>query len=327
MPNSSYDTPGPRSEAPRNSLHWEPSRPPRDGVVEAFRQVIRYARGMTSVVFSEPETAVHEYRKSIRRLRALVKLIRGHSRGQVARTLDRELRDAVRPTSGLRDSHVLLATLRGLPVEASGMRTEAYLTQTFESECTEGAEAGREAHILLEVTPRLDGLTPRLEESLPADLTADDLVDAWCQSYRRARRSARRARGGSGDAIHSWRKRVKELRYQLELVRERAGPELITRQKAFARLAQALGDVTDLLVLEEALRDRRRALAPRKIGKLRRRIRRERQRRFEAILADEATVFEERPRDLARAIRTALPLHVSCENPPPEGDPAASTGS
>jgi CHAD domain-containing protein len=64
------------------------------------------------------------------------------------------------------------------------------------------------------------------------------------------RRSLRRAVASRADVdFHEWRKRVKELRYQVELLAAGASVELKTREKALGKLAEELGKVTDALVL------------------------------------------------------------------------------
>ena len=55
------------------------------------------------------------------------------------------------------------------------------------------------------------------------------------------------------DAIHRARKRVKEVRYQLEWLVPISAPRIRKRQERFARLAQDLGEVTDGIVLEAAV--------------------------------------------------------------------------
>src|SRR5206468_870608 len=52
------------------------------------------------------------------------------------------------------------------------------------------------------------------------------------------------------------RKRVKELRYQLEMLASSGSPALKRREKALATLAEDLGETTDLILLEAALKER-----------------------------------------------------------------------
>ena len=52
--------------------------------------------------------------------------------------------------------------------------------------------------------------------------------------------------------MHTWRKRLKELRYGFELLRVKPTPAWVREQlRAHRELARALGEVTDLLILRE----------------------------------------------------------------------------
>jgi len=62
----------------------------------------------------------------------------------------------------------------------------------------------------------------------------------------------------SDEDLHEWRKRVKELRYQVELLASKGGGEIKRREKSLGRLAQDLGAVTDLIVLAREIGERER---------------------------------------------------------------------
>ena len=86
------------------------------------------------------------------------------------------------------------------------------------------------------------------------------------QSQRRLRKSWKRARGGSDpEALHEWRKRVKDQMAQLGLLRKVIPDDLKERRKDEKRVAELLGEHRDMLLLVRAVlpvrsrRGRRRA--------------------------------------------------------------------
>ena len=63
---------------------------------------------------SSPEEAVHEARKDVKKLRALLRLVRSSTSSRVRRRENEALRDVGRSLSGVRDADVMLATLADL---------------------------------------------------------------------------------------------------------------------------------------------------------------------------------------------------------------------
>ena len=82
---------------------------------------------------SSPDVAVHEARKDVKKLRALLRLVRSTTSGRVRRRENEALRDVGRSLSGVRDADVMLATLADLeesfpgdlPPESAGALRES----------------------------------------------------------------------------------------------------------------------------------------------------------------------------------------------------------
>ena len=87
--------------------------------------VARIARGriddaideLSGEAGSSPQEAVHNARKDMKKLRALLRLVRGELGDDVYRRENECFRDAAAELSGLRDADVMLATLDGLELE------------------------------------------------------------------------------------------------------------------------------------------------------------------------------------------------------------------
>jgi CHAD domain-containing protein len=90
---------------------------------------------------ASPEVAVHSARKDMKKLRALLRLVRGETGDEVYRRESSAFGDAGRELSGLRDADVMIATLDsfGLPPQRAGS-----LRQALEAHRIRTAAGGRE---------------------------------------------------------------------------------------------------------------------------------------------------------------------------------------
>ena len=196
------------------------------------------------------DTLVHELRKNVKKTRALLRLVRPHFKG-----FEREnaaLRDAARLIPDLRDADVLgvnltrIAEKTDIPADriaALHARLAPAVTTAFTPE--DLLNAHREAIAAVEGRigkwkisgDGFEALRPGLERSWDA-----------------ARSAMRKALSDpSGEALHHWRKRVKDHWYQTRLLAP-IWPEMMTPHSATAdTLGETLGDARDLAFLVEAL--------------------------------------------------------------------------
>jgi hypothetical protein len=179
------------------------------------------------------ESAVHEARKALKRLRALIRLLEDELGGQVFARENAVLREAGRRLSAARDAEVIVATLEDLmrrdPGELAHRRGVVRLHAALR------AERDRVVHQSLadgstaaDALDELRGVRRRaLAWSLSDRPGIETVEPALKRLYGRGRRRYRRAALGSGSrtlALHAWRKRVKELRYAAEML-DRADPD------------------------------------------------------------------------------------------------------
>ena len=294
QPSSSTRAPG--------ALVLDERLPLRAGLGAAFAGAIAYAQAMAEAAGRDPVHAVHEYRKAVRRARAVVRLARPIVPRRTFKALNQELRQAVAASSAARDTEVLEAALEHLPGRSSDPARRA-AREAIRAE--QGSTQGEQG-VLRHGAWMLNGLPARFFESLPRDVCWLDLETGLRGSYRRARK-ARAEAGRTGDfaAIHDFRKRVKELRYQLELLD--AAAELASKRgpQQLARLAQRLGTVTDLIALRRLVAGR-----PELDSAAGRRLVRATDERIALLFARElprtAVLFEKRPRRFAARIMRRL---------------------
>ena len=150
--------------------------------------------------------------------------------------------------------------------------------------------------------PRLNAIVRRVEGWDLSAVGTEEIVAAVARTYRQARKRGRLAFDGDDPvALHAFRARVVDLRYQLSLL-SCAWPEALNAQaEALNDLREALGDFNDLHVLgtfaaehgelpPQALEELRRPHRGRSRTKLRRRADVE----FERLFAETPNAFATR---------------------------------
>jgi CHAD domain-containing protein len=200
-------------------------------------------------------SAVHEARKRLKMLRALVRLVRtplGEQRyGHEIATI----RNAARRLSPVRDADVLLATFDGL---TKTLRLDTEIVHRVRAKLSDEPSAQR--HVLAAQLPAtLESLSEarsRIADWPLRSLAISDLTDGFARSYRRGRRAFREARQDPhDDRLHDWRKRAKDLWYHLRLLRDVWPPVTEVWIAEAHHLTNLLGDDHDLAVLRSTLNE------------------------------------------------------------------------
>jgi CHAD domain-containing protein len=240
----------------KSRLRLTRGKPLREGILRAFASVLRVPRRCAAAAEQKPIEALHEYRKSIRRARALLSLLRPAIGKTAHKGLLAELKGAFAETSRLRDADVLLATLRALPDgESDGERKIA--DDALAAELAASHDPAEIAQVLQRGAARLRPLPASLAVILPRDFSVRELEGGLERAAREVTETLETAReGGNETDFHEWRKAVKELRYQVELLSWGGSRKLKAREKELGDLAKSLGDATDLAVLRRELSSR-----------------------------------------------------------------------
>lgn len=200
---------------------------------------------------SDPVAAVHEVRKSLKRTRALLRLVRPALGEPVYRRENTQLRDAGRLLSSARDTDVMRETVTKLEARlADDSRScigplRELLNGTGKRAAGPAAPAGlRKAKVSIAAArKRLAGLKIGTDGFEP-------LATGLQASYRRGRRALAQAEDGADDeGFHELRKGVQQHWRQMLLL-SRAWPEVCRARAASAReIAQLLGEEHDYAVL------------------------------------------------------------------------------
>lgn len=235
-----------------------------DNVNEGLRRIVRaelersvrtvadVARGGAT---GRQDDAVHAVRKSLKRTRAVLRLLRDELGEPRYRRENFALRDAARPLTPVRDAKVFVDALAALkPGEEAGAAVSRAL-----------ARAGRQlAANRRAVSKRVLGTEGAFNPLGAALAAALERVAQWRLSggawstiepgLRRAYRLARRARGVAEERVtsrrlHEWRKQTKYFLYQLQILEPSWSQVERDLEEGLDRLADLLGEDHDLAEL------------------------------------------------------------------------------
>jgi CHAD domain-containing protein len=199
----------------------------------------------------DPAAAIHDARRCLKRLRALLRLVRpGLADATYARESER-LAGIGRMLAGARDLHVMQQTLGRLETRFGPLPNGAadHLRKLLARGRTPrrrsaGLDARRPALSRLEQARRLfQGKTIRTIE-------LDHIIEGLETTYRKARKAFRHAyRDPTDEAFHAWRKKVQQHWRHMSLL-SRGWPEAMSARAGEAKeLSRLLGEDHDLAVL------------------------------------------------------------------------------
>jgi len=212
------------------------------------------------------EAAVHEARKSGKKLRALLRLVRPAISARTYRKENTALRDAARPLTEVRDAKVLIDTLdklgqhfatrvRGRPFAPIRKELMAYKrevrTRVLDKE-----------HGFAVVETAIRDALARLDDWTAVPNRWSSVGHGVRQVYRQARRALAEARAEpTVEHLHEWRKHVKYLRYQLTVLQPLWPEGMAPLVEQADHLGELLGEDHDLAVLRQML-----AVEPERFG-------------------------------------------------------------
>ena len=219
------------------------------------QQIDRALAGLDAAL--DPAVAVHDTRKGLKRLRALLRLGRPGLDEKVFAAENHCYRDIGRLLAAPRDRHVLLETSARLEELASGRARSAFtVARTRLNAANGGAGAPVEPHIIEHALRDLRDARQRME-ALAFNATGYEVAfDGVQHSYRQAIRAFELARDSAdAEVIHEWRKRVQNHWRHMMLLSP-AWPELFKARIVTTRqLSMGLGEDHDIAMFMNALAD------------------------------------------------------------------------
>jgi CHAD domain-containing protein len=225
-----------------------------EAVGRILSEQLRQAIEILSRPGNSLEEAVHEARRCLKRSRSLLRLVR-FAIPRSYKHEDRRLRNVGRSLSELRDSHALIETLQHLNERQNGGDRHPSVSAAFEGVGRYLARRGDEIATTMknggmdQLLKALNKSRKALEELNFAEVDGKGVSKSLFRSVKRGMEAfAEAERHGEAEKFHDWRKRAKDLRYQLSLLSE-LRPDLQSYAHAAKKLEQLLGDDHNLAVL------------------------------------------------------------------------------
>jgi CHAD domain-containing protein len=230
-----------------------------ESVPGGIRRIVREEIQSTVSHLSGPGTAhrdeaVHEARRSIKKIRGVLRLIRPDL-GEIYRLENSHFRGIGRQLSQFRDADAIIEIFDALRRKYAGKLDRRTLGAMRRRLTVRKAQAEKQGNI----GEVLDGLATTLRQS-------DARVNAWPLSqdgfpaiapgleatFRSGQKAMRRARRHPRAVnFHEWRKRVKEHWYHIRLLEDLWNPAMQEYEKSLKDLETALGDEHNLVVLRQ----------------------------------------------------------------------------
>jgi CHAD domain-containing protein len=240
-------------------MNAQPTLKPGEAIGEALRLIAREtladAHAVVTDTARDSARAVHDFRKSMKRWRAFLRLVEPHL-GEDGSQLRAQAGDLARSLNSARDASAALEALDDLqeekliPCAALSERSLKTIRARLAgmrdaSERSAWNEATRQR-----VLDYIDAASHQVNGWDLAHLTFADVAEGLTRTYRRARKAQPpHWRDAAADALHELRQRVVVHRYQMELI-EPVWPRLgrLWVEEA-QRLRGQLGACQDLTVL------------------------------------------------------------------------------
>jgi CHAD domain-containing protein len=216
--------------------------------------------------------AVHAVRKDIKKLRAVLRLVRVEIGEGNYREQTTALRKAARLLAAPRDAFVVSQVLNKLeddfkdqireriPARAlAGFKRNLQVksreeTRTFEDRAADNL--GKVQRILVKPRDYLEKV------SIPGKKTWSTICQGLEWSYSQGRKALQQVqKAPSDECFHEWRKRVKDLWYHVRILRPIWPEQMRATEKQLKTLGEMIGEDHDLMLLDntiEAIRGRKR---------------------------------------------------------------------
>ncbi len=280
----------------------------KEEVAEGLRRIVRTRAGIAAETLEEDSenaaAAIHSARKDLKKIRSTLRLVRTELGEKTYKAENKRYREAGRALSGSRDGEVKVQTLEALERHFGRAFPSAAAAEwrgQLEAERDEAAAAGNDAEAIREAIGAIAAAQAAVDTW---QLTGDSwrlLGSGLRESYERGRKAmAQVATDPDPELVHEWRKRAKDLWYQLRLVRRAWPGPLEASVDSVHQLTDLLGDHHDLTVLGEDLARREDAAGLPRIPEL---IERRQAQLIESALDLGARLYAEKPKPFGRRIR------------------------
>jgi CHAD domain-containing protein len=201
--------------------------------------------------------AIHCARKDIKKVRAVLRLVRTQIRKKDYRRITELLREAADHLAAPRDAYVKARTLRNLMRHFKGQLAPGALRHVrAELRSSHNEEVKRFAK--QKTVKSVERLMRRVAKELDRLQVSGNGWKALCPGVKTAYSGGQRAyqtvlKGSSAESFHNWRKWAKDLWYQVCLLRPVWPEQMDATARELETLGEHLGDDHDLAVLQQAV--------------------------------------------------------------------------
>ncbi len=274
----------------------------RQALVAEFLATAETARDAAAAAERGAATAVHDYRKALRRARAVLALVADALPKSERRAVRRALQEARRALSTARDHAVAPDALAQLPLGEEDRATANAIVKLAGEAVPPLAEIKQ---LLAEGAARAAAQVEALEAALPTGLSTRSITKGIRGVYDDARRARKAAKGGKR-SFHSWRRRSKELAYQLEVIGGFAGPQVAQLHNEIEAVTDVQSPAVDLVMVRDFVRTYSQGIAPEALDNLLMAIDAQLADLMKAARKASRGAFEARPRKFAKRLAKAI---------------------
>lgn len=254
-----YSEWGARREEPETSYHLKHSESIAEGIERIVREQLDLALWQLTQNVDSLGTAVHEARKAVKRVRSSLRLVRT-ALGKTYQKENEALQRLSRRLSPVRDSEGLVETFDLIKEEYA----EEFSKGNFSSIRERLVGANRQFSLQFQrdgeaakLATKFRRIRSRVKDWPWKNAGLDAVLHGFSTTIRRGRDAYETAYARKRpDNFHDWRKRAKDLRYHLQLVRNAWKPVISAYVGAAADLEGKLGDDHNLVVLRASVQKR-----------------------------------------------------------------------
>jgi CHAD domain-containing protein len=274
----------------------------RARLLEEFEQAVAAAKAAAATADQGSTSAVHESRKALRRARAVLSMVAGALPKSERRAVRAALQNARRSLSTVRDHAVAPGTLGAQTLDDGDRETAKRVLDNAAEAIPALAEIKQ---LLGEAAARAAAQAEALAAALPAEVPWAVVAGGIAGVYREARRARRQAKG-SRPRFHTWRRRSKELVYQLDFISAHAGARTLAIRADVAAVTDQLGPAVDLVMLHDFVQTYAQGLPGGDVEQLRDELDRQLEARMKDARKGGRDVFRPKPKKFIRRLAKAV---------------------
>jgi len=242
------------------AYRFDAGQPIPDEVRRVFFEEIDSAiKQLTIRKDKDRDESIHEARKSVKKLRGLLRLVTPLIGKGTYRKENQQLGGIGRKLSELRDARAMIEIFEAVVKEAETQeKLDTDLVQSIRGRL-EQHKSETEQNIDVEETLNaavvaLQTVRGHVNDYQLTERGFESLERGLKNVYRRGRRAMKQtAKTSTADDFHNWRKRVKDHWYHVRLLGDLDIPFVHTREDELKRLETWLGDDHNLVVLRETI--------------------------------------------------------------------------